>query len=66
MKNLIMRTGYNYSLVARILFDENLGIYTVHEYVVAYKYNVQADAWGQGHYFQTIESALKFYHTKEK
>ena len=33
-------------------------------YVVAWCYNDETDDWLQGHYFETIESAVEFLHRK--
>lgn len=56
MKNLVMKTVGDYTLVARV--REN---FTVHEYVVAWCYDKESDSWGQGHYFSDIEDAIKYF-----
>lgn len=35
-------------------------------YVVAWRYDHVTDTWAQGHYFQTLESALIYMHFKDK
>lgn len=59
MKNLVLETRNDYTLIARV--REN---FTVHEYIVAWCYDRESDSWCQGHYFFDIEDAVEYFKTK--
>lgn len=39
---------------------------TCEPFVVAWKYDHESESWAQGHYFQSLESALIYMHFKDK
>ena len=59
MKNLVLKTKGDYTLVARVRDN-----FTVYEYVVAWCYDEKSDSWCQGHYFSDIEEAVRYFKYK--
>lgn len=60
MKNLVLSSLKDYTLIARVREDN-----TVYEYVVAYCYDSKTDSWQQGHYFSDLRKAVSFMELKK-
>lgn len=60
MRNFVIQTQGNYSLLARIKDNGEL-----HEFCVAYGYDKETDSWGYGSYFTKLENAMAFLKEKD-
>lgn len=56
MKNVILNSKGDYTLIARMKED-----FTLYEYVVAWSYDKESDSWGQGHYFYDLDEAMNVF-----
>ncbi|MBO7695324.1 MAG: hypothetical protein J6T10_22095 [Methanobrevibacter sp.] len=65
-KNIVLSVNaeYNYTLLLRLTSKSKP--LACEPFVVAWKYDYVTDTWAQGHYFQTLESALIYMHFKNK
>lgn len=55
---------YDYTLLIRLALNGKP--LTCEPFVVAWRYDHISNTWAQGHYFQTLESALIYMHFKDK
>lgn len=55
---------YDYTLLIRLALNGKP--LKCEPFVVAWRYDIISNTWAQGHYFQTLESALIYMHFKDK
>lgn len=55
---------YDYTLLIRLALNGKP--LNCEPFVVAWRYDHISNTWAQGHYFQTLESALIYMHFKDK
>ena len=65
-KTLILSANAEYEYTLLIRLTAKGKPLPCQPYVVAWRYDHVTDTWAQGHYFQTLESALIYMHFKDK